>query len=87
MVKGLFVTGLIAFASAMSPVAACDWEREASTAPQTVAAATTDQTQQAAPACTGANCNTPAATSVASDQAVRKTVDEQWPILQVSDRK
>ena len=84
MKKILVVAAFTALASAISPVAACDWEHEASTTDQTVAA---DQTKQAQPACTGAEC-TPQQTSVASEQASGKApASEQWPIIQVTDRK
>ena len=62
----LVVAAFTALASAISPVAACDWEHEASTTDQTVAA---DQTKQAPAACTGAECSTPQPTGVASEQA------------------
>ena len=85
MKKNLVVAALTALASAISPVAACDWEHEASTTDQTVAA---DQTKQAPAACTGAECSTPQPTSVASEQASGKApASEQWPIIQVTDRK
>jgi len=85
MKKILVVAAFTALASATSPGAACDWEHEASTTDQTV---TADQTKQAQPACTGAECSTPQPTGVASEQASGKApASEQWPIIQVTDRK
>jgi len=67
------------------PAAACDWNREASTQDQVVAAAA-DQTPQAAPACSGSNCTAPQPGGAPSKQAARKDVFEPAPIVMVTDR-
>lgn len=83
MKKLLIVT---AFAAVTAyPAAACEWNREAST--QDPAVASTDQTPQAAPACSGANCAAPEPTSVASEQTTRKTVNEAPPIVLVTEHR
>ena len=87
MKKLAVATTFVAFAFATYPVAACDWEHEASTSDKTVASATGQTTPQATPTCTGTNCSTPQPTSVAPEQNDRKSASESWPILIVTDRK
>jgi hypothetical protein len=75
-----------AFAAATAyPVAACEWNREASTQDAVVASAT-DQTPQAAPACTGADCAAPQLTNVATEATSQKPVFEPAPIVLATDR-
>ena len=69
-------------ALATYPAAACDWNHEASAKDQVVATAGTT-TEQAPQATTAAS---PQPTSVAADASARKSIDEQWPIVQVNDR-
>ena len=69
-------------ALATYPAAACDWNHEAS-AKEQVVAATGTTTEQAPQAATAAS---PQPTNVAVDASARKSIDEQWPIVQVNDR-
>jgi hypothetical protein len=82
MQKLLIVTVFAALTA--YPAAACEWNREAST--QDPVVASTDQTPQAAPACSGADCAAPPKASIASEQTARKTVNEASPIVPVTDR-
>jgi hypothetical protein len=73
---------VISFAAlAVTPAAACDWNREASAENPVVATttATTEQTPQAMPA-------SPPATSVAADESTRKPIDEPAPVVLISER-
>ena len=84
MKKLLIVTAFAAVTAC--PAAACEWNREASTQDQVVATAT-DQTPQAAPACSGTDCAAPQPTSVASEPTAQKpAVFETAPIVLVTDR-
>jgi hypothetical protein len=68
------------------PAAACEWNREASTQDQVVATAT-DQTPQAAPACSGTDCAAPQPTSATSEQTTQKpAVFGPAPVVLVTDR-
>jgi hypothetical protein len=82
--KKLLVVAAFAVLGAY-PAAACEWNREASTQ-DTVVAAATDQTPQAAPACSGADCAAPKAESTASEQTAAKPVFEPAPVVLVTDR-
>ena len=86
--KTLLVAAAFAAVTAY-PAAACDWNREASTQDQVVAAAT-DQTSQgtpqAVPACSGSDCTAPQATSVVTEETSRKPVFETASIVPVTDR-
>ena len=68
------------------PAAACEWNREASTQ-DTVVATATEQTPQAAPACTGTDCAAPKSESVASEQTAPKPVFEPAPVVLVNERR
>ena len=83
--KKLLVVAAFA-ALATYPAAACEWNREASTQDPVVATAT-DQTPQAAPACTGADCAAPRAESTATEQTAAKPVFEPAPVVLVNDRR
>lgn len=74
--KKLLFVGILGFAS--YPALACDWNRQAS-AKDPVVASTTVTTEQPQAA--------PASTSVASEQSVRKPVDQATPIVMVRDRQ
>jgi hypothetical protein len=87
MRKLAVVASFVALAFATYPVAACDWEHEASTSDNTVASATGQTTPQATPTCAGADCSAPQPTSVASKQTDRKDASENWPVILVTDRK
>ena len=87
MRKLAVVIAFVALAFATYPVAACDWEHEASTSDKTVASATGQTTPQATPTCTGTDCSAPQPTSVASEQTDRKDASENWPLILVTDRK
>ena len=78
--KKLFV--VTAFAFAAHSAAACDWNREASAKDQVVA--TTDQTAEASPTCSGPNCP-PQPTNVASEET-RKATDELAPVVLITSR-
>jgi len=67
------------------PAAACDWNREAST--QRPVVASTDQTPQVAPACSGNDCGAPQLATGASERTTHKTVDEAPPVVLVTDRR
>ena len=82
--KKLLVVAAFAALTAY-PAAACEWNREASTQDAVVATAT-DQTPQAAPACSGSDCAAPKPESVASEQTAAKPVFEPAPIVLVTDR-
>jgi hypothetical protein len=82
-VKKLLVVAAFA-ALGTYPAAACEWNREASTQDTVVAA--TDQTPQAAPACSGADCAAPKAESTATEQTAAKPVFEPAPVVLVTDR-
>ena len=79
MKKLLVVTSFAAFAA--YPAAACDWNHEASAKDQVVAAtaAPPEQTPQATTA-------SPQATSVAVSESARKSIDQQWPVVLITDR-
>jgi hypothetical protein len=79
MKKLLVVTSFAAFAA--YPAAACDWNHEASAQDQVVAAtaAAPEQTPQATTV-------SPQATSVAVNESAHKSIDEQWPIVLITDR-
>ncbi len=82
MKKLLAVTTFVAFAFAAQSAAACDWNREASSAEQTVATTATPSeqtqtTQEAAPV------QAPA-TTAASDQ--RQSAAPPAPVILVNDR-
>ena len=83
MKKLLAATTFAVFAFAAQSAVACDWNREASSQEQTVATAATPseptQTQQAAP-------SQPPATTVASDQGVRQSIEPSAPVVLVNDR-
>jgi len=81
--KMLLVAAAFAAVTAY-PATACDWNREASTQDQVVAA--TDQTPQAAPACSGSDCTAPQATTIATEDTSRKPVFETVPIVLATDR-
>jgi len=87
MRKLAVVTSFVALAFATYPVAACDWEHEASTSDKPVVSATDQTAPQATPTCTGADCGAPQPTSVASEQTDRKDASENWPVVLVIDRK
>ena len=84
MKKLVFVTAVAAFALAAHSASACDWNREASAKDQGVAS--TDQTPQAMPTCSGPNCPAPQPTSVASEETP-KAVDQAAPVVLITDRK
>ena len=83
MKKLLIATSVVAVTA--YPAAACEWNREASTQDQTVAAAT-EPTPPAAPACSGSDCTAPQPTSVASEKMAPKPIFEAAPIVLVTDR-
>lgn len=80
MRKLLVVTSFAAFAA--YPAAACDWNHEASAKDQVVAAtaAAPEPTPQATTA-------SPQPTSVAVNESARKSIDEKWPIVLITDRR
>jgi hypothetical protein len=80
MKKLLVVTSFAALVA--YPAAACDWNHEASAKDQVVAAtsATTEQTPQATTV-------SPQPTSIAVNESARKSIDEQWPIVLITDRR
>jgi hypothetical protein len=79
MKKLLVVTSFAVFAA--YPAAACDWNHEASAKDPVVAATatTTEQTPQATTV-------SAQATSIAVNESARKPIDEQWPIVLITDR-
>jgi hypothetical protein len=83
--KKLLVVAAFA-ALATYPAAACEWNREASTQ-DTVVATATEQTPQAAPACTGADCATQNPASTTTEQTAPKPGFEPAPVVLVNDRR
>ena len=83
MKKLFVVTAFAAFAFAAHSATACDWNREASAKDQVVA--TTDQTAEASPTCSGPNCPAPQPTSVASEETRRATA-EPAPVVLITSR-
>jgi hypothetical protein len=81
MTKLLVVTSFAAAALIATPIAACEWNREASTPDPAVAAATTttQQTTQAA-------VTEPQAPNVASDESARKPTGATVPVVLITDR-
>jgi hypothetical protein len=79
MKKLLFVAVL---AVATYPALACDWNREASAKDPVIATTTvtTEQAPQATP-------SVAASTSVASEQSVRRPVDEATTIVSIRNRQ
>ena len=78
--KKLLFVGILTFAT--YPALACDWNREASAKDPVIATTTvtTDQAPQAAPSAA-------ASTNVASDQSVRRPVDEATPVVLTGNRQ
>jgi len=84
MTKLLAVTTFAALAFAVSPAAACDWNREASTADPAVATAAPVQ-QPTSQAASQAATAQPQAPSVAAETSPPKPADVS-PVVLVTDR-
>ena len=78
--KKLLFAAVLAFAT--YPALACDWNREAGTKDPVIATTTvtTEQAPQATP-------SPAASTSVASEQSVRRPVDDATPIVLIRNRQ